>query len=736
MSNISDDKIDLRRIISAAKRCKWVYIATFVVLMAGSIYFAMTRESKYDLYSILLIESDQGPNAGALLGGAGGSQLMSMLSMSGFGSASIDNEMMVLYSNSVLHKVVEKVGLNCKYFLNKGFMHKETLYGNSPVLVETDNGYYDTLTKPLQFKIELKKNGKADVKVVRGFFSTLYDESDMDLPATVKVDGALFTLMTTDCYIKGEPLKMNVFIYDLPRAIEDLSKSLTVDTYDKKSDAVLLSFADPCLQRGKDVLNTLADAYKEHRLKGKADRADLGIELMDRQLESAYKSLVQSESAMESFKEANKITDIQIELEVMLDAASKLNESMLAAKAQDMMCDLMLIYLNNEDSKYSLLPSLDSQGGGGATSGESSMAGGEASTGGNTLVAQYNALVLQRMRLLRSAKPDNRALAEVTENIDAMRVAVIESVKQQKKNIEAGMSVLDGQYNEFASRLGSTPRLEREYVILARNLELDNQIYLFLLGKKMDYLLSKEESSVPATVIDKAYVAESKPSNLKSMVFPVIGLFLSFVFPTLFVFWWLRRHKEVYKDYDMPASVSKGAIYDNMANLRSAVLAKGTPKLFSVTYGDSSVESSADALRTAVTELCRQVNRAGRRVLLVDLCNLLDGECQLNGLSSASTGIKPSAIDGADYVGYDAGTAGDILLNGRFAAMLSSMSAEYDSIMLLYRYSEDAASASAGLEDNGDMLTVYMVKSGITERPEVDGVANASINRKMAYYIY
>lgn len=734
MSNISDDKIDLRRIINAAKRCKWVYIATFVVLMTGSIYFALTRESKYELYSILLIESDQGPNAGALLGGAGGSQLMSMLSMSGFGSASIDNEMMVLYSNSVLHKVVKKVGLNCKYFLNKGFMHKETLYGNSPVLVETNDGYYDTLTKPLQFKIELKKNGKADVKVVRGFFSTLYDESDVDLPATVKVDGALFTLMPTDCYAKGEPLKMNVFIYDFPRAIEDLTKALTVDTYDKKSDAVLLSFADPCLQRGKDVLNSLADAYKEHRLKGKADRADLGIEFMDRQLESAYKSLVQSEAAMESFKEANKVTDISIELEVMLDAASKLNESMLAAKAQDMMCDLMLMYLNNEDSKYSLLPSLDSQGAS-TTGSETSMASGEASAGGNTLAAQYNALVLQRMRLLRSAKPDNRALAEVTENIDAMRVAVVESVKQQKKNIEAGMSVLDGQYNEFASRLGSTPRLEREYVILARDLELDNQIYLFLLGKKMDYLLSKEESSVPATVIDKAYVAESKPSNLKSIVFPIIGLFLSFVFPTLFVFWWLRRHKEVYKDYDMPASVSKSAIYDNMANLRAAILVKGMPKLFSIAYGSSSVESLADALRAAIAELSRQVNRAGRRVLLVDLCNLLDGECQLNGLSSASA-VKPSAIDGADYVGYDAGTAGDILLNDRFAAMLSSMSAEYDSIMLLYRYSEDAASASAGLEDSGDMLTVYMVKSGITERPEIDGVANASVNRKMAYYIY
>lgn len=731
MSNISDDKIDLRRIINAAKRCKWVYIATFVVLMTGSIYFALTREPKYELYSTLLIESDQGPNAGALLG-SGGNQLMSMLSMSGFGSASIDNEMVVLYSNSVLEKVVKGVGLNSRYFLKKGFMHKETLYGNSPVMVQTDDHYYDTLTKPLQFKIELKKNGKAAVKVVRGFFTTLYDEPDMNLPATVKVDGALFTLMPTEHYAKGEPLKMNVFIYDLPRAIEDLAKYLSVDTYDKKSDAVVLGYNDPCLQRGKDVLNAVAEAYKEHRLKGKADKADLGIEFMDRQLESAYKSLVQSESAMESFKEANKITNIQIELEVMLDAASKLNESMLAAKAQDIMCDLTLLYLSNEDSKYSLLPTLDSQGG--AAAGGEASATGEASAGGNALVAQYNALVLQRMRLLRAAKPDNRALAEVTENIDAMRVAVVESVKQQKKNINAGISVLDGQYNDFASRLESTPRLEREYLVLARDLELNNQIYLFLLGKKMDFLLSKEENSVPATVIDKAYVAESKPSSMKSLIFPVIGLFLSFVFPTLFVFWWLRRHQEVYKGYDMPASASKGMIYDNMANLRSAILAKGATKLFSAAYGD--IPAEAASAPAAVAELCRQVCRAGRRLLIIDLGNLLGGECQLNGLSQASAEIVPSTIDGADYLGYDAGTAGDILLNGRFAALLPALSAKYDNVIVLYQYSEDAASASAGLAGSEGVPMLYMVKSGVTRRQQIDGVAMHGKGGTIYYYIY
>ena len=120
MANISDDKIDLRRIINAVKRCKWVCIATFVVLMAGSIYFALTREPKYDIYSIMLIEDDQSSGAGALLGGASRSSLMNMLSIGGFGKASIENEMVVVKSHSVMERVVKKLGLNRKYYLNEG----------------------------------------------------------------------------------------------------------------------------------------------------------------------------------------------------------------------------------------------------------------------------------------------------------------------------------------------------------------------------------------------------------------------------------------------------------------------------------------------------------------------------------------------------------------------------------------------------------------------------------------
>lgn len=736
MANISDDKIDLRRIINAVKRCKWICLAAFVVLMAGSIYFAFTREPKYELYSIMLVEDDQSSGAGALLGGASRNSLMNMLSIGGFGNASIENEMVVVKSHSVMERVVKKLGLNRKYFLNEGFLHKKTLYGNSPVLVVADDGYFDTLTKSLQFKIELKKNGKADVKAVRGFFNTLYEGTDMDLPATVKVDGASFALLPTDYYVEGESLKMNVFLSDVTSTVEELSKKIDIDTYDKKSDALLLAYDDPNMQRGKDILNALVAEYKEHRLKGKSEKAMLGVEFIDRQLKTVYESLVQSEASMEKFKEDNKITNIAVELEVMLEAASKLNEGMLEARAQEMMCDLMLMFLKTEDSKYSLLPTMES-GGGGASSGGGTSSGSKSSTstGGNPLVTQYNALVLQRMRLLRSAKPDNVALTEVTANIDAMRSAVVESVEQQKKNIQAGLSVLDEQYGEFESRLNSTPRLEREYVIHQRDLELNNQIYLFLLGKKVDYQLRQESNSVPATVIDIAYNKENKPSRMKSMAYPIIGLIMSFVFMALYVIYWLHRHQEIEKEYDMPASVDHSLVFDNAVVLRSILFTQCTSKLVPMVYCTSGM--AVEGLSAAVLEICEQITNAGKKVLLIDLDDICGGECKLNDISSQAD-VRPSSFKGIDYLGYHGAMASDMLLNDKFAALTSSLCEKYDKILLLYRYSEDADTASVALNGGNDALVmVYLVKSGYTKRTEIDNIAKSGKNRnKAAYYIY
>ena len=126
-------------------------------------------------------------------------------------------------------------------------------------------------------------------------------------------------------------------------------------------------------------------------------------------MDTAYANLVKSESQLELFKIKNNITDIPTELEISLNTTASLDASMTSYRTQLIICDLMLKFLRSEESKYSLLP----------------ISNNEAASSDMSIANQYNELVIQRMRLLRSAKPDNATLAEVTASIDALREAVM-----------------------------------------------------------------------------------------------------------------------------------------------------------------------------------------------------------------------------------------------------------------------------------------------------------------------
>lgn len=691
MARITDDSIDLRRYIAAAKRYKWIYIATFVVIMTGAIYFYATREPKYDMYAKIMIEHDDGNNMIA-----GMSQLTRLLSLGNFGGGvSVDNELFVLQSRTVLRQTVKELKLNQKYFLKKGFMHKQTLYGDSPLLIVTDEHRFDSIPNGnLLFKISLKETGKADVSVIKGVFETIYEENDIDLPSTLTVEGIPFTLLPTNHFVKGESQRINAAISSIDDTVEKLAKEIKAESASMTSDIIILNYETPNLQLGKDVLNTLIAKYNDQRLIGKDMKADRGTEFIDKQLETVYSDLVASDTQLEKFKSENKLTDISAEMSVLLESSSKLTESILEMRSQVMMCDLMLKYLKSEDSKYSIVPTTSNTG-----------------DAGNEVVLQYNDLVLQRIKLQRSAKPDNVALAEATAAIDAMRNVVVESVEQQKKNCEVALETLEGQYAQFTSRLDSAPKVEREFIEISRENVIQNELYLLLLSKKAEFQINISALSVPGFVVDEAYPIENLPSRSKA--FLIVGLLFSLILPSLYVLFKLWRDNSVYREYDMPLEIKKNsdfAVCDDMPSLRSAILSKEVSKIIPLLYGSG-------MHKDAIIELCQRITNTGKRVLLIDLDNITKSSTQLRDLKNST---PTSLTEEIDCMGYD-GNVGDMLLNDHFKALLQTLSEKYDKIILAAHYSEDVFTSIKDIDETVQIF--YLATSGKTKRKEVAHVA-------------
>lgn len=243
--------------------------------------------------------------------------------------------------------------------------------------------------------------------------------------------------------------------------------------------------------------------------------------------------------------------------------------------------------------------------------------------------------------------------------------------------------------------------------------------------------MQQASSELPATVVDEAYCPKNKASNMGSIIFPVIGLFFSLLFPTMFVIFILWRQKTVEHEYDMPLAVkqSNHSAYEDIPSLRPALLARNVSKLLPVAFGD---ECSASSVCDAITDLAHQIGNTGRNVIVIDLDNVYGGDCQLgDNLNNPPT----SAFDGIDHLAYS-GSPSDLLLNGQFQTLISSLENRYDSIMLLFKNSTDTNGAVANIVDD-KTATVVMVKRGHTRRGRVAQTAKACPkDRKLIFWIY
>lgn len=714
MANINDDTIDLRRYINSIKKNKWLFVATFVIVMAVGVFFASTREPKYELYSSMLIESEEG-GAGSVAAGMLGN-MAKTFAFGGFGGSSVDNELFVAKSHTVLVNTIKKLGLNRQYFLKEGFMRKKSLYKDTPILVVTDEHYFDTARTTLQFKIKLNENGSADIKVVKGFTKTYFDKEGLQLPASVETEYGRFMVLASENYEKGEEMSLNVYVKGNETVAEDLAEVLLVDTYDALSDGIVLTYSDANLERGKDILNTMMAEYNEFRLSEKNMKAGKDMDFIDSQLDVMYQSLSQSESALEEFKTENKLSDIPSELAMILESSGRLNELILEAKAQVMMCDLMLNFLAQENNKYSLVPSFDN--------------GGDA---GNEIVMQYNELVLKRMRLMRSAKTDNVALQEVSENIDAMRGVVVESVQRFKENCNASLATLEGQNDKFMARLGDAPKLERQYVNLMRDSEMKNSLYLYLLGKKGDYMLQQMSGTMSGSIIDEAYSESTKPSRMTAYIVVGLAFVMSLLMPLVFVIYRLNRKDIAEREWDMPDIIKKNKNYVVVESTDSCIALMKTSGKHNWVFLHTDTSECGENAMNGVKEIAGKLVACGEKVAILDFSR----DCTDNGLNSYFAGNELKLQEQGEnilYAGFSGNSAVEALSHVRFKQLVEELEKKVGKVCMLVPFVQGNMLAANDIDDCG---MTYVVNSGVDKRKVLKrNAVDIEKNQKMIFLVH
>lgn len=507
MAKKKSDVIDFTSLINSYRKNWYWFVISIFCFALLSIVYIKTHKAQYNLIANVLIDSNEG------------SPLLQSMDLGGiFGSsARVDDEVFIVASHSLTKELVKKLGLNVTYVEKTGLLERRTCFPDHPLELSLPAANFsDTISTSLRFKISVDKTLKADVKVYdnQGKIASV---DDLKLPGSFKTPYGEFQLAPTTSYVSGENLKMNIYVNSYDSQAELLGKDVVADIMSRKSNIVELSMITSNIKYGKTILNELVNLYNQRGIDNDLLQGDKTIEFIDGRIAMLATDLDQEETAIQNYKQANGLTDVLAEAEYQTQRRGELEGRLLSAENNAEVLKITSEFLNNPANAYSLVP---------------------ITTGNEGVVAaikEYNNLLLQRMNMLNTASESNAVIAQLEQNIAAVRSNLKATLERVYRNSLVPLENLRAELNKTNARLGEVPQQEREYYNMKRQQRVKQQLYLFLLQRREETAMMIASGRPKAIIVDEAYSLTDPVSMSNPKIF-VIFCLLGLIVPLLLIY--------------------------------------------------------------------------------------------------------------------------------------------------------------------------------------------------------
>lgn len=587
--NNNGDMVDIGAMMRNYRRHWWWFVVSVVACVGLAFAYAKLHTPKYIANANILISTTSG-------------EMSIMRQMGAFSSllgakSSVDDEMQVMKSHSLMKTVVEDMGLSRTHIERYGPLNlrRRFLYPEFPVDVRPENmAMLDTLGMGLRFKIEVGTDGKASYEVLTAKRKLLAEAENVALPHSVATSYGKFLITATDSYEKGKPLETEVFINGSHATAEDIAELLSIDLVSKKTNVINLTIDHANTDFSKDLLNKVMSAYNERALSDKNDKATKTLGFLDQRIAVVGSQLGSNEDFLEEYMRKNGLTNIEADVRFQMEMKGVLEEGLIKAEAEAAVNKMLLEFLNNPENEYSLLP---------------------ASLGGESNITEaYNELILKRMSLEQNAKSDNRVLLALNDQIKAMRASVVDALRKSYDTSMVTLNELRQRRARSESGISRLPEQQREVMSRMRNQLIDEKILAYLLSQREETAMQITNAIPKGTIIDEAYTL-NKPKGPTNKVLLAIALLMGLFIPPFLLY-------------------IRSVVAARIGNAAEASSATSLPVIGDIHMGDSAnFDVVADGTDEVVTEDFRKIRarmiammrQAGRNIVVVASCSRGEG---------------------------------------------------------------------------------------------------------------
>lgn len=736
---------------------KWYWFVISVVLFLGvGVLYIMKSSPVYQRNATIMVKDSRK--------GSGANEMAIFGELAGLSTRrNVDNELFVLQARRLMVEVVDRLGLTISYTTRSG-LRTVDLYRRSPIDVLFVN---DNDTERCSFKVELGENQVYIYDFVRPEIAGVDTDEDDEFEVTAPYGTSIMTpsgeivinksLYMEDAYIgKSISVSKNTKEAVATRYRTAMKSSVA----NKMSSIINISLNDIVAKRAEDIINTLIDVYNEDAVNDKQQIAEATADFIDVRLAIISKELGAVDSDIKTFKTRNSMVDIQAETEKNLTVSTKLQADVLSVESQLEMSKFIKEYLNDPDKENSLIPATGF-GNNGATA---SLA---------TQIAAYNDLVLRREKLLQNSSPNNPVIQQLNANRVAMKNAILASLDSNIATLDIQLKNLRREQGKTNARISSVPLQEQEYLTIARQQRIKEELYLYLLNKREENAISLAITENTARIIDSAFgplrpVAPRKSFILLVMIVlgcavPFAILYLREIMDTT-----VRSRQDIEKYTKVPylgdvpvfsgkKSARGVAVRENgRDNISEAFRIIRTNMAFMNTSGKQQVflitSSNEHAGKTFVsTNLAMTYAFSGNKVLLIDLdlrrrtlSKHMGQRNNPNGISRYMSDQSASVKDiiskselhenfDCIYAGLQPPNPAEQLLSSRLDELIAECRKIYDYIII------DSVPAlviaDALIASRVADLSLYVVREGLLDRrqlPDIDNLYRQNKLRNMS----
>ncbi len=485
---------------------KWpYYLLSLMIFVGGAYFYVKTQQPVYEITSKILIKEKQEDYSNEK------DWVKQNLNFNVI-SENITNEIEVLSSFSLIKEVVDELGLDVRYYWKDQLISYDA-YDDFPVVVDT---FFLNPVEDPDFEIILLDEQSFQMKKEDFAETYRYGKTFTNEFGTFKIS------KNKGPVALREDMTMHITFLNSKEVTEWILDSYAVEFSDlqMQSSILRLTLQDPVPKRGEDILTRVIEKYNRKKFEENNEMAVKTLEFIDERLSDISRDLANVESSLEQFKTNNNIAlETSTDLDILLQNVNVLSKEQNDIQVQINILESMKEELaSQEDDEYELIPV------------NLSLVNGQV----QELVKPYNDLVLRRKQLLLTGQPSNPIIQSVNQDLSSLRASIYDALDNMKKELEFQLETKKNSYEEYAQKLKSVPRKERQLSDKSRKQSIAEDLYVYLLQKKEETTLALVDSYSNSNIIDPPR-STTDPVAPKKMVFMFGGLLAGFMLPLFLI---------------------------------------------------------------------------------------------------------------------------------------------------------------------------------------------------------